>query len=125
MLLGTVLVMLPLAGPNLALGGLLIIGLGCAPVYPSIIHATPNNFGRENSQAIVGIQMAAAYTGSTFMPPLFGLLSKAAGLGLYPYYLALFVLLLLVMTERVNQVTRDRRLEQRLSGDSRYKQGKS
>ncbi len=125
MLLGTVLVMLPLASPNLALGGLLIIGLGCAPVYPSIIHATPNNFGRENSQAIVGIQMAAAYTGSTFMPPLFGLLSKAAGLGLYPFYLALFVLLLLVMTERVNQVTRGRRSEDRLSGDSRYKQGRS
>ena len=104
MLAGTLLVMLPVSGTLPALAGLIVIGLGCAPVYPSIIHATPFNFGEENSQAIIGIQMASAYTGSTFMPPLFGVLANRFSLRLYPFYLALFALLLLVMTERVNRL---------------------
>lgn len=102
MLLGILLVGLPLP-PAAALAGLVVIGLGCAPVYPSIIHATPDNFGRENSQAIVGIQMASAYTGTTFLPPLFGLLAERTGVGLYPAFLAVFALLLLAMTERLNR----------------------
>ena len=81
-----------------------IVGFGCAPIYPSIIHSTPYNFGRENSQAVIGIQMAGAYVGSTFMPTLFGALESAAGIWLYPFYMALFAVLMLVMTERLNRI---------------------
>ena len=67
-ILGIILIILPFSSDVPALAGLITAGIGCAPVYPSIIHATPARFGKENSQAVVGIQMASAYTGSTFMP---------------------------------------------------------
>lgn len=88
----------------IALVGLVIIGLGCAPVYPSIIHSTPSNFGKENSQAVIGIQMASAYVGSTFMPPLFGLVAHNISIGLYPIYLIFFAVLMLVMSETLNRI---------------------
>ncbi len=106
MLAGMALVVLPVESTLPALAGLIVFGLGCAPVYPSIIHATPDNFGAQNSQAIIGIQMAAAYTGSTFMPPLFGMIAGATTIRLFPAYLALFAVLLLVMTERVNGIAK-------------------
>ena len=102
--LGTLLILLPLHVELPALAGLLLFGLGCAPVYPSIIHATPVRFGAENSQAIIGIQMASAYVGSTFVPPLFGLLAGTFTIRLYPWYLAAFLLLLVFMSERVNRL---------------------
>ena len=79
--------------------GLIVTGFGCAPIYPAIIHSTPDNFGKENSQAVIGIQMASAYVGSTFMPPLFGMLSKYIGIGAYPFYLAIFAVLMLVTSQ--------------------------
>lgn len=103
MLAGMVLIMLPLSD-SFTLAGLVVIGVGCAPVYPSIIHATPDNFGRENSQAIVGIQMASAYVGTTTMPPVFGLIASRIDIALYPYFMALFALLMLGMTERLNKI---------------------
>lgn len=99
---GAVLVAVPIAVVSFA--GFVIAGVGAAPVYPAIIHSTPTNFGRENSQAIVGIQMAAAYTGTTVMPPLFGVLADWTGLGLLPYYLFVLAILGLVMTERLNRL---------------------
>ena len=102
--LGALLILLPGLPEYFALAGLLVFGLGCAPVYPSIIHSTPLNFGAENSQAIIGIQMASAYVGSALMPPLFGLLATAAGIGWYPLYLAALLSVLLVMTERINRL---------------------
>ncbi|WP_294400709.1 MFS transporter [uncultured Ruminococcus sp.] len=83
--------------PFVSMIGFIIIGLGCAPVYPCIIHSTPYNFGAENSQGIIGIQMASAYVGSTFMPPIFGLIANHISLQLMPIYLAAFLILLLVM----------------------------
>ena len=77
----------------------MLFGVGCAPVYPSIIHATPDNFGAKNSQAIIGMQMASAYVGSTFIPPLFGLIADRAGLQWMPLFLALFLALMISMTE--------------------------
>lgn len=103
---GVVLVFLPLKTDLPALVGLVVVGLGAAPVYPCIIHSTPFRFGTENSQALVGIQMASAYLGSTFMPPLFGLLAQHISIGLYPLYLGLFALLMLVMTELLNKTVR-------------------
>ena len=101
---GVLMVAVPAGIDELALAGLVVIGLGCAPVYPSVIHSTPENFGEENSQAIIGIQMASAYTGTTFMPPLFGLIADNVNIGLYPFYLLVFAVLMLVMTEWLNRI---------------------
>ena len=100
---GVILVALPLETNFFALLGLVIIGLGCAPVYPCIIHSTPVNFGAENSQSLVGIQMASAYVGSMLMPPLFGLIAQYISIGLYPLYLGFFMVVMLVMTESLNR----------------------
>lgn len=90
---------LPGGGEPGALLGFGLLGLGNAPVYPAIIHATPQNFGEENSQGIIGMQMASAYVGSTLLPPLFGLIANRAGLGWMPLFLALLVLLMIGMLE--------------------------
>ena len=103
MLLGVVMILLPLQTDIVALCGLVVLGLGAAPVYPCIIHSTPVNFGKENSQSLVGIQMASAYCGSTFMPPVFGLIAQHIDVSLYPVYLGVFAVALLVLTESVNK----------------------
>ena len=85
-------------GPQLlALSGLVLVGVGCAPIYPSIIHATPDHFGADRSQAVIGIQMASAYVGNLVMPPLFGLLANNITPALFPFYL-LALLVLMVFT---------------------------
>ncbi|MET3644551.1 MFS transporter [Streptococcus gallinaceus] len=71
---------------SLTLIGLLLVGLGCAPIYPCIIHSTPHHFGKDRSQAVIGVQMASAYVGTTVLPPLFGLLGQQLNLGLFPFY---------------------------------------
>lgn len=101
---GIVLVAIPLPVNLPALVGLVVIGLGCAPIYPSVIHSTPANFGAENSQAIVGVQMASAYLGSTFMPPLFGLLASHITIALYPFYLVIFAFVIFFGTEKLNKM---------------------
>lgn len=99
---GALLLMLPL-GDIPALVGLILIGLGCAPIYPSLLHETPNNFGADKSASIMGMQMACAYVGTTFMSPLFGFIAEYINIRLYPLYLMFFVLLMFVMVERVNR----------------------
>lgn len=103
---GFVLIALPLPTDVFALAGLVLAGLGSAPIYPAIIHSTPANFGPQNSQAIIGIQMAAAYTGSTLAPVVFGAVSAWAGMGVFPIYLGLIALLGLALSERMNIVLR-------------------
>ncbi len=110
--LGIILLVIPVTAAELSLAGFVIIGLGCAPIYPSIIHSTPANFGAENSGAIIGIQMACAYFGSTFMPPLFGLIGSATDFAILPLYLIVFVVLMLVMTELTFRTARKRALEE-------------
>ncbi|MCL1991887.1 MAG: MFS transporter [Spirochaetes bacterium] len=97
---------LPVQTNVLGFAGLIVIGLGCAPIFPAIIHSTAENFGKENSQALVGLQIASANTGIALMPPLFGLLAGFAGAGVLPAFLALFAVLLLVMTVALNRATR-------------------
>ena len=92
-------------GRELAGYGLVLIGLGCAPIYPSIIHATPDRFGPERSQAVVGVQMASAYVGTCVMPPLFGLLAQRLGAALLPGYLFLILLVMAAMHERTIRKT--------------------
>jgi len=103
---GVVLIGLPGLPVAVCLTGFLIAGLGCAPIYPSIIHSTPANFGRENSQAVVGVQMASAYVGSTLLPPLFGLIANHINIGLYPLYIAVFITTTIVMTEKLNKAVK-------------------
>ena len=104
--LGVLLLLVPGLPEAAALLGCVILGLGCAPVYPSIIHATPANFGAENSQAIIGVQMASAYMGSTIAPPLFGFLAARVGLALLPVYVGCFGLLMICMAERAFRLAR-------------------
>ena len=88
---------------NLALAGLLLVGLGCAPIYPCIIHSTPSNFGPERSQALIGVQMASAYVGICAMPPLFGLIANHISVSLLPLYLAVITAVMIVMCEKLNR----------------------
>lgn len=81
--------------------GLTLIGLGCAPVYPSIIHSTPAHFGADRSQALIGVQMASAYVGTCLMPPLFGLAANHISVALFPFYLLSVLALMAVMYERL------------------------
>lgn len=83
--LGCIFMMIP-AGSTLSGIGLVVCGLGCAPIYPNIIQDTPVNYGAENSQAAIGVQMAFAYVGSTFLPSIFGALAGVGGYGLLPYF---------------------------------------
>lgn len=99
-LLGAGALLLP-AGPVVALAGLILVGLGCAPIYPSIIHSIPDLFGAQRSQAIIGVQMASAYTGSLLMPPLFGVLAEHIGTGLLPFFLLLLLGLMVLGHERL------------------------
>ena len=101
---GISFVMLPVDINLLSLIGLIVIGFGCAPIFPSILHSTPANFGEENSGALVGVQMASAYTGSALMPPLFGFLAGFFGLSIFPLYLAVFAVILFTLTTLLNRV---------------------
>lgn len=104
---GIALILLPL-GDLLALSGLVLVGLGCAPIYPSLIHATPTHFGAEHSQALIGLQMASAYVGTSLIPPLFGVVADLADISLFPLYLLALLLIMVVMHKKVCAVTKDK-----------------
>ena len=103
-LLGVILLFLPVGEVRVPIA-FVLAGLGCAPIYPAILHQTPKTFGEENSQAMMGIQMAFAYVGSTFMPPLFGLLGSLISFRILPVYLAVFIILMITMTELTFKIT--------------------
>lgn len=106
---GVLFILLPLPN-NMAILGLILIGLGCAPVFPGMIHETPVRFGKANSQGVIGIQMAFAYMGNTFMPALFGLLGGGGRTFIFPFYLLVLVGILLFASERINRMMKRRRL---------------
>ncbi len=99
-LAGVVFLLLPL-GDGGALAGLILVGLGCAPIYPSIIHSTPAHFGADKSQAMIGVQMASAYVGTCVMPPIFGFIANHIGVFLFPVYLLAILVLMAAMHERM------------------------
>lgn len=105
-LLGIFLVAIPTRNNGPALAGLVVIGFGCAPIYPAILHSMPKYFGKENSQAIMGVQMAFGYIGIVAMPPLFGLLAEYINIGIYWAYLLIFAILMLVTSEVLNYIMR-------------------
>ncbi len=102
---GAILYALPLPG-QLPLVALAVIGLGCAPIYPSMIHLTPERFGAQNSQKVIGWQMATAYTGATFMPPLVGAIASKLGIRVLPYALVLFAVCMLVLSQMIDRNAR-------------------
>ena len=99
--LGILILFLPLKTPFFSLLALVLIGLGCAPVYPCIIHSTPDHFGADKSQAIIGVQMASAYVGTCLMPPLFGLLARSISIILFPVFLLFLLALMFLMHEKL------------------------
>ena len=105
---GVLIMLLPL-GAGASLAGLIIIGLGCAPIYPCIIHSTPDRFGADRSQAIIGVQMASAYVGTCLMPPLFGLIANHVSVSLFPFYMLVILVLMTVMHELLTKKTMSRK----------------
>lgn len=101
--LGVLIMLLPM-GAMASFVGLLLCGLGSAPVYPCIIHSTPEHFGEENSQALIGVQMASAYVGICVMPPIFGLIARFISASLLPLYLGAILLLMVIMCEKLNRI---------------------
>ncbi len=99
-LVGIVFLLLPF-GSEGALLGLILVGLGCAPIYPSIIHSTPEHFGADKSQAMIGVQMASAYVGTCLMPPIFGLIVNHISVSLFPVYLLAILVLMTGMHEKM------------------------
>ena len=101
--LGVFAMLLPL-GEKASMAGIVLAGLGCAPVYPCIIHSTPGHFGADKSQAIIGVQMACAYIGSCFMPPFFGILANHISAGILSFYLGALLVLMTFAMERLNRI---------------------
>ncbi|MCI1225217.1 MFS transporter [Bifidobacterium sp.] len=106
LLCGIMLLMVPFPGRSMALAGLILIGLGCAPIYPCIIHSTPSYFGVDRSQAIVGVQMASAYVGALAVPPVFGVIADRISTSLYPLFLLAILAIMIVMHELLRRTTR-------------------
>lgn len=100
--LGALMMLLPL-GAWSKMAGLIILGLGCAPIYPSIIHSTPAHFGADRSQAIIGVQMASAYVGTTLMPPIFGLIANHISVSLMPVFILVLLVLGAVMYAKLDK----------------------
>ena len=114
-LAGILLVFLPVDNYLVAAIGFVVIGTGMGPVYPAIQHMAPANFGKRHSAAVIGLQMASAYIGSTFMPMVFGHIQEAAGIGIMPVYLIIFAALNAGMLEiAYRQISAANRQEQRV-----------
>ena len=108
-IVGVLLVALPLSSTIPSLVGLIVIGLGCAPIYPAIIHSTPTNFGKDKSQSVIGLQMAFAYIGITAMPPLFGVIAQYINIGLYSLYIFVLTAVMITMLEILNAQVKKKR----------------
>ena len=97
---GVAVLFLPLS-EYITLAGFILTGIGCAPIYPCIIHSTPDIFGADKSQAIIGVQMASAYIGMLLMPPLFGVIANHISVALLPMYLLIILVVMMVMYQRL------------------------
>lgn len=103
-LAGVLLLVLPL-GIGFTFAGIVVVGLGCAPIYPCVIHSTPARFGEERSQAIIGVQMASAYIGTMIMPPIFGVLGQQISMRIWPFFLVTVLFVMVIMHERLVRIT--------------------
>lgn len=100
-ILGAGLLLLVFPASMMHPAGLVVTGLGCAPIYPSIIHSTPAHFGADRSQAVIGVQMASAYLGSLFMPPAFGMAANHVSISLFPFFLIVFLGAMVLLHEKL------------------------
>jgi fucose permease len=82
--------------------GFFLLGAGCAPIFPSLLHLTPTRFGRDHSQTLVGVQIASAFFGATISPALFGMLAGRVGFGCFPIFLGAVLILFVLLTENLN-----------------------
>lgn len=103
------ILLMAIPGKGSALAGLILIGLGCAPVYPCTIHSTPDHFGPENSQALIGVQMAVSYLGILAMPPLFGLIAGKVSIALLPVYLMIILVCMVLVFRRLDRITAEKK----------------
>ncbi|MEC0181645.1 MFS transporter [Paenibacillus peoriae] len=108
---GGIILLLPLPAA-LSLVGFILIGLGLAPIYPGLLHETPTRFGRENSARMMGYQMAVAYTGTTFLPPLFGIIATQMSITLFPFIVLVLLIFMLMSAEGVNYILNQRESEE-------------
>ncbi|MGV3464110.1 MAG: MFS transporter [Heyndrickxia sp.] len=111
-LVGAAFLFLPLPS-NFILIGFILIGLGLAPIFPCMLHETPTRFGKKHSQTIMGYQMAVAYTGSTFIPPLLGFIASQSTLGILPICIVIFVAAMFLSSENLNRLIKKRNLVKR------------
>jgi fucose permease len=102
-LVGAALLFLPLPSA-FSLVGFIMVGLGLAPIFPCMLHETPTRFGQEHSQTIMGYQMAIAYTGSTFLPPLLGFVAAHSTIGIFPFVIVSFIAIMFIGSERLNSI---------------------
>jgi len=110
-IIGTLLFLLPLP-IGFTITGFMLVGIGCAPIFPCMLHETPARFGRERSQKIMGYQMAAAYTGATFLPPLLGWIAGRTTIAIFPFFIVAYALIMLLSSERINQLLSSRKASQ-------------
>ncbi len=110
--IGIILLFIPTDAYLIAPIAFVIIGLGCAPIYPSIIHSTPYNFGKENSQALIGVEMSFAYAGFTFIPPSFGLIANHAGSKWLPLFACVIFAVFILMNELLNKQIKTEKAKQ-------------
>ena len=108
--LGIIFLVLPFGNTSLLIA-FLMLGVGCGPIFPSLSHETPENFGKEYSQDIMGMQVAFAFTGSTVMPPLFGFIASHFNYGLLPVFLVSILIILIIVSEILNNKVKKNRME--------------
>ncbi len=100
---GLLCILLPVGNNYILMMGFLLVGLGCAPIFPCAVHETPERFGKDLSQAFIGIQMAFAYMGSTIMPPILGFIAQKTTFAVYPYFLLIFLIVMFLSNEKTNR----------------------
>ncbi len=98
---GVLVLLIPTSVDVISLVGLVLVGLGCAPIYPCVIHSTPDYFGADKSQAVIGVQMASAYVGSCVAPPVFGWIANHVSIVWYPVYLMIALVMMFVLHEKL------------------------
>ena len=108
-IIGAICLILPLP-IYFSMIGLIFVGLGCAPIYPCMLHETPKRLGTSSSQSIMGIQMGFAYMGSMFMPPILGYVASKTSISIFPYFLLCCMLIMLLGSEKINKFIRKRNL---------------
>ncbi|MCZ0702498.1 fucose permease [Natronobacillus azotifigens] len=106
-LVGASLLLLPLPS-TVSLVGFIVIGFGLAPIFPCMVHETPYRFGKSHSQTIMGYQMALAYTGGTLMPPILGFIASSTTIGIFPFFIVVYIVLMLISSEQLIALLRKR-----------------